>query len=88
MPRYHFHCADGSREPDVEGTELPDEGAAQLEAMRYAGEVLQHEPGRIWSEGQWRVEVTDEKDTLLFIVITIAVDAPRPGERRSAATRG
>lgn len=77
MPRYFFHSADGGRERDLQGTELPDDAAAQLSAVRYAGEVLRWEPQEIWKRGQWRVEVTDENDALLFTVITLAIDAPR-----------
>ena len=77
MPRYHFHSVDGSREPDKEGTDLPDVAAAQAIAMRYAGEVLQSEPQKVWEHGQWRVEVTDNDGSLLFTIITLAVDAPK-----------
>ena len=46
--------------------------------MTFAGEVLQSDPKVLWTHGQWRVEVTDADDALLFTVITLAVDAPRP----------
>ena len=78
MPRYHFHSADGHREPDLEGSDLANDQAAQREAMRFAGAVLESEPDSIWQHGTWRVEVTDDNNVLLFTVITIAIDAPRP----------
>jgi hypothetical protein len=78
MPIYHFHSSDGSRDVDAEGTELPNDAAARLAAVRYAGEMLKDEPARLWSAGQWRVEVTDDRNALLFTVITIAVDTPTP----------
>ena len=78
MPLYHFHCADRSRQPDAEGTELPDDRAAQQMAVEFAGEVLKGDPQLLWRKGQWRVEVTDDANVLLFTVITLAVDAPRP----------
>ena len=83
MPRYHFHSADGSRERDRDGTDLPDETTARMEAIKYAGEVLQHSPEGLWERGQWRVEVTNDDNALLFTVITLAVDAPKP-ERTTA----
>lgn len=78
MPRYYFHCADGHREPDLEGTELANDEAAQLTAVAFAGEVLKHDPKELWDKGQWRVEVTDTQGVLLFTIITLAVDAPKP----------
>ncbi len=78
MPHYHFHHADGKRDYDREGIELPDDRTARLEAMRYAGSVLKDDPAAIWDHGTWRVEVTDDSNVLLFTVITIALDAPRP----------
>lgn len=80
MPRYHFHCANGSREPDLEGTELEDDEAAQAMAVVFAGDVLKSDPKAIWKGGTWRVEVTDASNILLFTVITLAVDAPRPNQ--------
>ena len=78
MARYHFHCADGSREPDEEGTELASDEEAQRIAIVYAGEVLMSNPASIWEKGSWRVEVTNDDNALLFTVITLAIDAPRP----------
>ena len=78
MPIYHFGSVDGRREADDEGTELENDGAAQIMALRYAGEVLQSDPDMLWKNGQWRVEVTDGDGVLLFTVITLAIDAPKP----------
>jgi hypothetical protein len=77
MPRYFFHTADGVRDPDTDGIEFEDDDAAQLEAVRYAGEALRWQPKKLWKRGQWRVEVTGEDGALLFTVITVAVDAPK-----------
>lgn len=77
MPRYHFGSVDGHREPDPEGVELINDEAAQAYAIKYAGEVLHSDPGTLWSNGQWRVEVTDDTGALLFTVVTLAIDAPR-----------
>ena len=39
MPRFHFHVFDGADYPDHDGIDLPDWGAARLEAIRFAGEI-------------------------------------------------
>lgn len=80
MPIYHFHSADGAREPDESGIELPDLDTARSEAIRYSGAVLAHSPQQLWRTGHWRVEVNDENNVLLFTVVTLAIDAPKPGD--------
>ncbi len=76
MPRYFFHTADGSRDRDLDGTELASAAAARVEAIRYAGHVISDEPDRLLDGRDFRVEVTGEDGALLFTIITLAVDAP------------
>ena len=76
MPLYHFHVASGRRLTDGDGFELPNDKAAHLEAIRFAGEMLRDQPDVLWDTGQWRVEVCDEQNALLFTVIVLGVDAP------------
>ena len=76
MPQYHFHVATGARLDEPTGTELPDDNAAHLEAVRFAGEMLKDMPEQLWGDGQWRVEVCDARNVLLFTVIVLAIDAP------------
>lgn len=78
MPIYRFHCSDETREPDLCGTVLPNDEAARTMAIRFAGELLNHEPERIRRQGQQQVEVMGEDGTLLFTVVTLAVEAPGP----------
>ena len=78
MPRYYFHTADGHRWSDPEGSELPDEQTARVEAVTFAAEVLRGRAEEIWRDGQWRVEVTDDQNALLCTVIVLGIDAPRP----------
>ncbi|KQM49318.1 hypothetical protein ASE69_11135 [Sphingomonas sp. Leaf208] len=67
--RYFFHTADGSRDRDMEGTELPDHRAARIEATKFAGACMNDNPNELWETGDFRIEVTDERDTLLFAII-------------------
>ena len=74
MKRYSFNLSDGGWEPDTVGTELPDDFAAQREAIRFAGEVLKGEPHRL-DKGQMRVDVHDEAWAVRFsIVVTLKAD--------------
>ena len=66
MPRYHFNVYDGVVLLDKKGVELPDTMFARREAIRYAG-VLLEEGARLESLGQeWRMEVTDGTELILF----------------------
>lgn len=76
MPTYFFHTADGGRARDPEGIDLPDKNAARKEGIRFAGSLLNHEADVLWGGRDFRVEVTDANDDLLFTVIIVAVDAP------------
>jgi hypothetical protein len=77
--KYYFHTADGSRDRDTDGTELPNLAAARRQAIIYAGDCMSHDP-EILNESDFRVEVTDENDLLLITVITLAVNAPATGK--------
>ncbi|WP_264051563.1 DUF6894 family protein [Methylobacterium flocculans] len=66
MPRYHFNVYDGVILLDKKGVELPDDMFARREAIRYAG-VLLEEGARLESLGrEWRMEVTDGTELILF----------------------
>lgn len=80
MPRYFFHSADGRRNPDPDGVELPNDRAAQRAAVSYLGAALGDDPDMLWHKGQWRVEVTDETGRLKWTVVAMALDAPGPDD--------
>lgn len=84
MPRYFFHTADGSRDLDREGIDCADDGAARKQAIRYAGEVMRDEPQVLWDDHDFRVEVMNEAEDLLFTVVMISIDAPASGRPPSS----
>ena len=76
MPRYHFTLGDGAVYLDPDGIELPDLGAARIEAVRYASEWLHDHPDEIWRDGSLQVTVSDERSLSLFMVTVITTNAP------------
>jgi hypothetical protein len=76
--RYFFHTADGSRERDVVGVELPALPDARHQAITFLGECIKDDPNLL-EHHDFRVEVTDTLGELLLTVITIAVSAPTTG---------
>ena len=75
-----FHTADGSRERDTTGAVLANYQEARAAAIQCAGDVLRHELEHLWNDSDFRIEVTDEHDLMLFTVIMLAVDAPATGK--------
>lgn len=80
MAHYYFNTADGGRERDKTGVHLRDDAAARKQAIRFAGEVMESEPDVLWDGREFRVEVMNAHNELLFTVITLAVDAPASGK--------
>lgn len=76
MPRYHFNIEDGYAEPDPDGLDLPDLGAARVEAARTFGELLRDKSESFWMSEDWRMEVTDSAGLTLFCLHLVGVDAP------------
>ncbi|WP_407519115.1 DUF6894 family protein [Methylobacterium oryzisoli] len=76
MPRYHFNVYDGVELLDKTGVELPDQIFARREAIRYAGILLENGAERDNLGSEWRMEVTDNSDLLLFRLDFFVTDAP------------
>lgn len=74
--RYFFNIAGAVYDPDVVGTELPDLASARLEAVKYSAETLRDRPNVVWLGEEFRVEVTDKDQLVLFTVITLGIDGP------------
>lgn len=66
MPRFHFNVYDGITERDERGQELPSWDDARLEAIRLSGEFIKNQAKRVALGEDWRMEVTDENDLVLF----------------------
>lgn len=87
MARYFFNQMDGEFKPDDEGLEFPSLDDARLEAVRYAGEVLRDRPSIVWQGEDFRIEVTDKTQLMLFTLIVVGVDAPAGGRSTNSALR-
>jgi coenzyme F420-reducing hydrogenase alpha subunit len=71
--RYFFNLARAAYDPDVEGVEFATPAEARAEAVRYAGEMIRDHPTMIWAGEDFRVEVTDANQLILFTVIVVGV---------------
>ncbi|AND89891.1 MULTISPECIES: DUF6894 family protein [Bradyrhizobium] len=68
MPRYFFHITHERTEIDREGEELPDKHAASKETTVTAGQMLQGIDGKLVPGRDWRMEVTDEFQNMLYVL--------------------
>ena len=72
MALYFFDICDGTRETDLTGSDCQSLDHARTQAIRFAGELLQHHSDLIWDGHDLSVEVFDEDRIPLFAVTTSA----------------
>ena len=72
VPRYYFQVDGAGEHPDMEGSELPDIYAAQAEAAWLLGGLLRDAGASFWDSADWRLSVTDEAGTTLFVLRIMA----------------
>jgi hypothetical protein len=68
MPRYFFSCEGAQTFEDLEGTELDDVHSARLQAIENAGEILRDHAESFHACPHWRMTVSDETGSPLFIL--------------------
>lgn len=73
---FFFHLAGAVCDPDDEGVELLTIADARIEAVRLASGMLKERPEIAWLGEEFRVEVSDAEQVLLFTFIAMGVDAP------------
>ena len=73
--RYYFNTADGTRDRDDVGYELPDHAAPRAMASRYLGEILRDEPNVPRDLDLLRVDVTNHHGLILFSLSVVSLDA-------------
>lgn len=66
VPRFYFHTFGSVVALDTEGTELPGQTEACLEALRLAGSVLLDDADRLCSGGTWRMDVTNQAGSIVY----------------------
>ena len=76
MSRYFFHLANGVRDLDRDGAELPDLAAARTAAVQYFAQSLLDRPEDFWESPDWKLEVSDAGELTLFTIHILAQDAP------------
>lgn len=87
MARYFFNQFNGEFKPDDKGLEFATLDQARIDAVRCAGEILRDDPTLVWTGEEFRIEVTDHKQLVLFTVIVVGIDAPAGGRSINPALK-
>jgi hypothetical protein len=74
MPLYRFLTTGGREDPVVAEIDLPSEGQARVEAVRYLGELLKDDGLEFWITRQAAMTVSDEAGRRLFVLHLTAMD--------------
>lgn len=56
--------------------ESPNLTALRVEVAQFVGDLLKEHAGKIWADEDWRVDVTDEKGLILYVMHISAAQAP------------
>jgi hypothetical protein len=76
VPRFFFNVYDGFAVLDADGTELLGLQEARSKAIEYAGALLKDDSKRLALGEDWRMEVTDERQLVLFRIDFTVMDSP------------
>jgi hypothetical protein len=73
--RCFFNLAGAIYDPDAEGYEVPTIDRARVLAAQHVAEVIRDRPDAVWVGEEVRLEVTDERQLILFTIIVVGIDA-------------
>lgn len=68
MPLYHIELRTADRVWDTIDVERDDQTALRIEVARFVGELLKDHADKIWVDADWRVDVTDHRGTILYVM--------------------
>ena len=73
MPFFHFQVRTESHVLLTEGAELRGLDEARIEAARRVGDLLKEHAGQIWTDEDWRMDVTNGSGLILFVLSVSAL---------------
>ncbi len=74
MPQSSINLRTASSIADSWPVERDDLTALRVELARFVGEMLKDHANQIWADEDWRVDVTDEKGLILYVMHVSATD--------------
>lgn len=74
MALYNIELRTANKVWETLEVESVDVHELRIEMARFVGELLKEHAEQIWSDQIWRVDVTDEKGLILFVMHISATD--------------
>ena len=68
MARYHIELRTEFHVSETLSVEMEDLTALRVEVARFVGEMLRDHAGQIWVDEDWRIDVTDDKGLILYVM--------------------
>ena len=87
MAKYNIELRTEQRVWETLLIESADLTALRIEVACFVGELLKDHAGKIWIDEDWRVDVTDEKGLILYVMHVSAVQAPAVKDERPIASK-
>ncbi len=74
MTNYHIKLRTAERIWETLAVETEDLTALRTEVARFVGELLKDHAQEVWHDQDWRVDVTDEEGSILYVMHILATD--------------
>jgi hypothetical protein len=74
MPLYHIELRTAGQVWETLDVQRDDVPALRIEMARFVGELLKDHALKVWEDQDWRVDVTDEKGLILYVMHIGATD--------------
>ena len=78
MARYNIELRTETHVSETLEVEMEDLTALRMEVARFVGEMLKDHAGQIWVDQDWRIDVTDERGLILYVMQLQAMCSPVP----------
>jgi tRNA threonylcarbamoyladenosine modification (KEOPS) complex Pcc1 subunit len=75
MPSYNIELRNAERIWETLAVEADDVDALRVEVATFVGELMRDHARTIWQDQEWRVDVTDERGLIMFILHIFATDS-------------
>jgi hypothetical protein len=61
---------------DTLDVERDDVRGMRIEVARFVGQMLRDHAEQVWADRDWRIDVTDDKGLILYVMHISATDTP------------
>jgi hypothetical protein len=74
MPHYNIELRSADRVWETLDVDRDDIAALRVEMARFVGQLLRDHAEQVWIDQDWRVDVTDDRGLILYVMHIFATD--------------